>query len=60
MLEKHSKKKEKLLHVVNLITSNPFQVSWLMQERDILIKSEERALDEVRNMSEQVHRLQVV
>lgn len=31
-----------------------------MQERDILIKSEERALDEVRNMSEQVHRLQVV
>lgn len=31
-----------------------------MQERDILIKSEERALDEVRNKSEQVHRLQVV
>lgn len=36
------------------------QVSVLKNEKEMLVNAEKRALDEVRNLSQRVHRLQVV
>lgn len=43
------------------LSFSPFrkQMSVLKHEKDILVNSEKRALDEVRSLSERVHRLQV-
>lgn len=49
----------KCLFMIVSIISGICQVSILKQEKDMLVNSEKRASDEVRSMSERVHRLQV-
>lgn len=49
-----------LMFLDQFIHMLPFQVSILKHEKEILNNSERRASDEVRNLSERVHRLQVL